>query len=129
MTAGENKALLDPFSPVNPADEAHMQALLDEVHQQFIAAVKEGRGERLKSEEHPEVFSGLFWSGERAKELGLIDGLNSPGGVAREIVGIDEIVNYSYSRSPFEEFVRQLGVSIGEGVATQLGVSASPQLR
>ncbi|MCG8391500.1 MAG: signal peptide peptidase SppA [Pseudomonadales bacterium] len=124
LTAGENKALMDPFSPVKPEDRAHMQLMLDEIHQQFITAVKKGRGDRLKSEAHPEVFSGLFWTGERALSLGLVDGLMSPGDVAREVVGEEEIINYSASRSPLEEFVRRFGVSIGEGIAGQLQLDA-----
>jgi protease-4 len=103
--------------------------MLDDIHQQFIAAVKKGRGNRLKVDGHPELFSGLFWTGERAMDLGLIDGLMSPGQVVREVVGEEEMLNYSASRSPMEEFIRRFGVSIGEGVATQLGLSASPVIR
>ena len=129
FTAGENKDLMDPFSPVKPAHRKHVQTMLDDIHQQFIAAVKKGRGNRLKVDGHPELFSGLFWTGERAMDLGLIDGLMSPGQVVREVVGEEEMLNYSASRSPMEEFIRRFGVSIGEGVATQLGLSASPVIR
>ena len=75
LTAGENKAVMDPFSPISPEDRKHMQVMLDEIHQQFITAVKNGRGDRLKADTHPEIFSGLFWTGEKAMELGLVDGL------------------------------------------------------
>lgn len=129
LTAGENKAVMDPFSPLRPEDREHMQAMLDEIHQQFITAVKQGRGDRLKHEAHPEIFSGLFWTGEKAQALGLVDGLKSPGDVARDVVGIDEMVNYTASRSPFEEFVRRFGVSIGEGMAGKLGLTAAPEIR
>ena len=129
LTAGENKAVMDPFSPISPEDRKHMQVMLDEIHQQFITAVKNGRGDRLKADTHPEIFSGLFWTGEKAMELGLVDGLKSPGNVARDIVGLEEMVNYSVSRSPFEEFVRRFGVSIGEGLANKLGLSAAPAIR
>ena len=129
FTAGENKDLMDPFSPVQPAHRKHVQTMLDDIHQQFIAAVKKGRGNRLKVDGHPELFSGLFWTGERAVDLGLIDGLMSPGQVVREVVGQEEMLNYSASRSPMEEFIRRFGVSIGEGVAVQLGLSASPVIR
>ena len=129
FTAGENKDLMDPFSPVKPSHRKHVQTMLDDIHQQFIAAVKKGRGNRLKVDGHPELFSGLFWTGERAMDLGLIDGLMSPGQVVREVVGEEEMLNYSASRSPMEEFIRRFGVSIGEGVATQLGLSASPVIR
>ncbi len=129
LTAGENKAVMDPFSPLRPEDREHMQAMLDEIHQQFITAVKQGRGDRLKHEAHPEIFSGLFWTGEKAQALGLVDGLKSPGDVARDVVGVDEMVNYTASRSPFEEFVRRFGVSIGEGMAGKLGLTAAPEIR
>ncbi|WP_323772890.1 signal peptide peptidase SppA [Alcanivorax sp.] len=129
LTAGENKDLMDPFSPIQPAHRKHVQTMLDDIHQQFIAAVKEGRGDRLKVDSHPELFSGLFWTGERALDLGLIDGLMSPGQVIREVAGQEEMLNYSSSRSPMEEFIRRFGVSIGEGMAAQLGLSASPVIR
>lgn len=124
LTAGNNKAIMDPFSPVRPSDREHMKAMLNEIHQQFITAVRNGRGERLKEAENPEIFTGLFWTGERAETMGLVDGLKSPGDVARDVVGIEDMVNYSVGRSPFEEFVRRFGVSIGEGVASQIGLDA-----
>ncbi|MFP5440919.1 MAG: signal peptide peptidase SppA [Gammaproteobacteria bacterium] len=130
MTSGENKNLLDPFAPVDPAQKQHVQQMLDTIHAQFIAAVKEGRGDRLKLEEHPELFSGLFWTGEQAVQLGLADGLGSSGRVARDVVGTEDIVNYSYQMSPFERLADRFGVSIGRGIASQLGVSAQqPALR
>lgn len=123
MTAGENKNLLDPFSPVNEAHRVHVQQLLDTIHQQFIAAVKEGRGERLKDD--PAIFSGLFWTGEQAVQLGLADGLGSAGYVAREVIGIDEVIDYSLQRSPFERFVERFGTSIGNAVASRVGLEPS----
>ncbi|SEF38693.1 protease-4 [Alcanivorax sp. DSM 26293] len=129
LTAGENKAVMDPFSPISADDREHMQTMLDEIHQQFITAVKNGRGDRLKADTHPEIFSGLFWTGEKALDLGLVDGLKSPGDVARDVVNLEEMVNYSVSRSPLEEFVRRFGVSIGEGVAKTLGLLAAPEIR
>lgn len=129
LTAGENKAVMDPFSPISADDREHMQTMLDEIHQQFITAVKNGRGDRLKADTHPEIFSGLFWTGEKALDLGLVDGLKSPGDVARDVVNLEEMVNYSVSRSPLEEFARRFGVSIGEGVAKTLGLSAAPEIR
>ena len=129
LTAGDNKAVMDPFSPISPEDRKHMQGMLDEIHQQFITAVKNGRGDRLQSDAHPEIFSGLFWTGEKAMELGLVDGLKSPGNVARDVIGLDEMVDYSANRSPVEEFVRRFGVSIGEGIASKLGLSAAPEIR
>ena len=92
-------------------------------------ADKLGVERRLKADTHPEIFSGLFWTGEKALDLGLVDGLKSPGDVARDVVNLEEMVNYSVSRSPLEEFVRRFGVSIGEGVAKTLGLSAAPEIR
>lgn len=129
-TAGENKDMLDPFAPVDPQDRAHIQRMLDEVHQQFITAVKQGRGDRLKVEGHPELFSGLFWTGQRALQLGLIDGLKSPGEVARDVIGTDAVVNYSVTGSPVDRFLKRFGTSIGAGIGQALGLSAGvPALR
>ena len=93
LTAGENKAILDPFSPVNPKQKAYAQSMLDQIHQQFIAVVREGRGKRLR--ETPETFSGLFWSGETSIAMGLADGLGSSEYVAREIIKEENIVDYT----------------------------------
>lgn len=109
-TAGEHKALLDPFSPEKPFDKAHLQSLLDELHEEFIAVVKEGRGDRLADD--PELFTGLFWSGPKALELGLIDGLGSAGYVAREIVGAEDIVSYTKKEDILERFAGSLGSAI-----------------
>lgn len=129
-TAGDNKALLDPFSPVSDSDREHVQTMLNEIHQQFIGAVKEGRGDRLKVAGHPELFSGLFWTGERALELGLVDGLKSPGQVAREVVGVDEMVDYTVTRSPVDRFLQRFGTSIGNGIGRTLGLEGgAPSLR
>lgn len=117
-TAGENKAFLDPFSPEESEQVAFWQSVLENTHQQFIDAVREGRGDRLTDDEA--VFSGLVWSGEQALELGLVDGLGSTSWVARQLVGEEKLVDYTRSRSPFQELVDQLGVSVGEGLANQL---------
>lgn len=92
-TAGTHKSFLDPFKPVDPADVQHLQGMLDAIHQQFIAAVKQGRGERLK--ENPDLFSGLMWTGAQSVELGLVDGLGSSRYVAEEIIGQKNIVDYT----------------------------------
>lgn len=110
MTAGENKAMLDPFSPENPKHKALAQEMLNEIHQQFIQVVRDGRGKRLK--ETPETFSGLFWSGETSIKLGLADALGSTEYVAREVIKHEEIVDYT-SRADFaERFAKQLGASM-----------------
>lgn len=93
VTAGANKDFMDPFTPLNPTDVAHAHSMLDEVHQQFIAAVQEGRGKRLKN--HPDLFSGLAWTGVSAKKLGLIDGFGTVNSVAQTIIKAEDIIDYS----------------------------------
>lgn len=115
FTAGENKGFLDPFSPLREEEVAHVRAMLDDVHRQFIAVVKEGRGDRLK-EDRAELFSGLTWTGEEGLELGLIDGLGSSGYVAREIIGEERIVDYTYQRPYFERFAERFGVVLADSL-------------
>ena len=119
LTAGTNKAILDPFLPVQAEQKAHAQRMLNQVHQQFIEAVKEGRGERLV--EDPDMFTGLFWAGDEAKRLGLIDDFGSLDKVARTIIGANEIVDYTVRPSFLEEFSRDFGVAVGTGIANVLG--------
>jgi len=119
-TSGTNKAMLDPFSPEDPKQKEFFASILTDVHQQFIDAVKEGRGDRIKDDEI--VFSGLFWSGRQALELGLVDGLASPGQVAREIVGEEDIVDYTPRVSPFDAFTGRLGVAMADHVMASLGI-------
>ena len=126
MTAGENKAVMDPFAPVQADQRRHVQGMLDEIHQQFIEAVRIGRGERLVEGGNDRVFSGLFWTGEQALELGLIDGFGSPGQVARDVIGIEELVDYTPRKRPLEELFGQLGASIGN---TLLNAAAGLSLR
>ncbi|MEY1661844.1 S49 family peptidase [Isoalcanivorax beigongshangi] len=128
QTAGESKALLDPFQPVQEGDREHFQLMLDEVHGQFIDAVKQGRGERLQSDGHPELFSGLVWSGAKAVELGLADGFGSAGSVARDVVGVEEVVDYTVTPNPFERLLGGFGVSVGQGLGQALGLQG-PGLR
>lgn len=117
-TAGENKAFLDPFSPENPQEVDFWEDVLMTTHQQFIDSVREGRGDRLADDDR--LFSGLVWSGEQALELGLIDGLGSTSHVARQVVGQEELVDYSHRKSPLQDIVDQFGVSIGSGIADYL---------
>lgn len=121
MIAGNNKALMDPFTPVKEEQQRHVQNMLDEIHGQFIDAVKQGRGERLVQGRDGEIFSGLFWTGERALELGLIDGLGSPGQVSRDVIGIDEMVDYTPRRHPLDDLLGRLGTSIGQSMANAFG--------
>ena len=114
MTAGENKAMLDPFSPVNPKHQALAQTMLNEVHEQFKNVVRKGRGARLK--ETPEIFSGLFWSGEQSIKLGLADALGSADYVAREVIKQDEIVDYTYQETMMDRFAKRLGAGVAKAV-------------
>jgi len=119
MTAGENKGFLDPFSPQTERQREYAQAMLNQIHQQFIAAVKIGRGSRLK--EDSDTFSGLFWSGQQAIELGLADQLGSVDYVAREVVKAEEIIDYTRRDNVAERLVKRFGAALGLAVvqATQ----------
>jgi protease-4 len=110
LTAGKNKSMLDPFSPVNFSQQNHAKKMLDDVHQQFIAAVKTGRGDRISDD--PDIYSGLFWSGEEAKELGLVDKFGSAQYIAREVVGENRMVDYTIRPKFIDAFAAQLGASI-----------------
>jgi protease-4 len=110
LTAGENKALMDPFSATDKKVTQHMQGLLNSVHSQFINAVKQGRGERLK--EVDGMFSGLIWTGDQGVELGLVDDLGSSSYVAREVFGAEHIVDYTVQPDFFERFSKTVGVQL-----------------
>lgn len=127
FTAGEHKAFLDPFSPVKEDEKRFWQGVLENTHQQFIQAVRDGRGERLTLTE--EITSGLVWNGEQALALGLVDGLGSVRYVAREKVGQEELRDYTINDSPLKMFLADLGVSIGKGLGMALRDSAIPQLQ
>ena len=113
LTAGENKGFLDPFSPQSDKQRAFAQSMLDQIHQQFITVVKVGRGKRLK--ETPEMFSGLFWSGQQAVELGLADQFGSLEYVAREVVKAEEIIDYTRRDNVAERLAKKFGAAMGEG--------------
>jgi len=118
FTAGENKGMLDPFSPLPDEQQQLWQTILDTTHQQFIARVKAGRGKRLA--EDPLLFTGMVWSGEQALKLGLIDGLGSPGSVARDVIGAETITDVSVGESPVKSLLKNFGMSFGAGFARQL---------
>jgi protease IV len=118
MTAGGNKGIGDPFSPLNPTHKAHLQGTLDQIHQQFIAVVKEGRGDRLKDD--PQLFSGLFWNGQQAVELGLVDELGNVDYVAREVIKAQEIIDYTSRENLAERLAKRFGASIGAGAVKAL---------
>ena len=118
LTAGEHKGFLDPFSNLKPEDRAHAQKLLNRIHQQFIERVREGRGEALK--ESKDMFSGLFWTGEDALTMGLVDELGNASHVAREVIGAEEIVDFSQRENVFDRFARRLGTTMAETFGAQI---------
>ncbi len=126
-TAGEHKGMLDPFSPEKPSDVAHIKKQLAIIHQQFIDAVKTGRGERLSND--PNLFSGMFWTGEQGMRLGLVDGLGSPGYVAREVIKAEDIVDYTPRRRLLERFAERIGASAANAMMKISGLSAEPNLQ
>lgn len=114
LTAGENKGFLDPFSAQDPKQVEHARIMLNEIHEQFVQVVREGRGQRLK--ETPDTFSGLVWSGDTSVDLGLVDGLGSLDFVAREVVQAEDIVDFSPRESLADRLARRLGTAIGDAV-------------
>ena len=117
LTAGENKGLFDPFLPEQADQKAHLQTMLNEVHQHFIKAVRDGRGDRL--EESKGIFSGLIWSGETAMGLGLVDAYGSTSSVAREL-GAEDLVDFTPSSSFLERITDRIGASIGNSISASL---------
>ncbi len=126
MTAGENKGFLDPFSNPTKPQIAHAQNLLNQIHQQFIQVVREGRGNRLK--ETPEMFSGLFWSGQQAIELGLADGYGTLDSVARDVVKAEDIVDYTHQDNVAERLAKRFGAAMGEAMV-KTSLSLMPKVR
>lgn len=125
MTAGEHKALMDPFAPVDPVAQQHMQGVLGKVHQQFIEAVKTGRGDRLK--EMPELFSGLVWTGGEGIQLGLADSLGDVRSVAENLIGAKKLVDFNPEENLLDRMGRQFGVAMGQallGAAGHLSAAA-----
>ncbi len=118
LAAGENKGIGDPFSPLTEKHRAYLQTMLDQIHRQFIEVVKKGRGARLK--ETPETFSGLFWNGEQALALGLVDGLGSLDYVAREVIKAEEVIDYTPEENVVERLAKRLGAAIGAGAVKAL---------
>jgi protease-4 len=125
LTAGENKGMLDPFSPQNPQQTAYAQAMIEQIHQQFIDVVRKGRGARLH--ETPETFSGLFWNGEEAVSLGLADHYGNLDYVAREVVKAEEVVDYTPRENVAERLAKRFGAAVGQGAVRAL--ASLPMLR
>lgn len=127
LTAGENKGFLDPFSPQSEKHKAHAQLMLNEIHQQFISVVRAGRGKRLK--ETPEMFSGLFWSGAKAVEMGLADGFGSVDSVARDVIRVEDIVDYTAHEGLPERVLKKFGAAVGAGAVKSVYRGATPAVR
>ncbi len=115
LTAGENKGFLDPFSPQDAKQKAHAKEMLDDIHQQFIEAVRKGRGKRLK--ETPEMFSGLMWTGAKSIDMGLADAYGTVDSVAREIIKAEDVRDYTVKQNLAEKFARQFGANMSESLA------------
>lgn len=125
LTAGENKAFLDPFSPLQPAHVEHARRLLGEIHGQFVDVVRKGRGARLK--ESPEIFSGLLWSGAKSIELGLSDGYGTVDYVAREVIKAEQVVEYTRKENLLDRLAKRLGTGLSESLG--LGGAGGVRLR
>jgi len=119
LTAGQNKGFLDPFSPQNAEHKTHAQAMLDDIHRQFIDVVRKGRGKRLK--ETPDMFSGLMWTGAKSIELGLADGYGTLESVARDVLKAEDIRDYTVKSNFAEKFAKRFGANMAEGAASVLG--------
>jgi len=126
LTAGANKAMLDPFLPLDEQHKQYALALMNEIHAQFIAVVREGRGDRLK--ETPEMFSGLIWTGQKGIELGLADAVGTLDYVAREVVKADEIVDFTQKENFAERLARRFGASVAR-VFAEFALREAPVLR
>jgi len=124
LTAGAHKAMLDPFSPPKADETQYMQGLLDQVHQQFIGAVKAGRGDRLK--ETPEMFSGLIWTGEAGVKLGVADGFGNEDYVAKDIIGAEKLVDFTQQGRLIDKIAGKLGASFGQAIGSLI---QGPSLR
>lgn len=118
LTAGENKGMMDPFTTATPQQLAYMHDMLEDIHQQFIKAVRDGRGKRLK--ETPDMFSGLIWTGAKAKELGLVDEIGSVDSVVRDVFKLKDVVDYTETEDISQRFLKRFGAAIGEGAVAPL---------
>ncbi|MBI1396925.1 MAG: S49 family peptidase [Betaproteobacteria bacterium] len=121
LTAGENKGFLDPFSPLEPRQRAFAQQMLERIHQQFIDVVREGRGQRLK--ETSEMFSGLFWTGDKSIEMGLSDAIGDVGYVARDVIKAENIVDFTPKENLAERFAKRFGATVGEAIVKAMSAS------
>lgn len=118
LTAGDNKGFLDPFSPQDEKQKEHAQVLLGEIHRQFIDVVRQGRGKRLK--ETPEMFSGLMWTGSQSIAMGLADGYGTVNSVARDVIKVEKILDYSIKENIAERFAKRLGAEVSQSIVMKL---------
>ncbi len=118
LHAGENKGFLDPFSPLKSEDVDHAETLLVDIHKQFVDVVKKGRGDKLVQDE--KLFSGFIWTGEQSVALGLVDALGSPGYVAREVIGAEDIVDFTRGETILERFASQIGTTFAQTLRSLL---------
>lgn len=123
MIAGTNKGMMDPFSPRNPVQEGYAQAMLDQIHQQFISVVRHGRGKRLIETE--ETFSGLFWNGEQAVKLGLADKMGSLDKIAREVIKAEDVIDYTVKENIAERLAKRFGAAMGAGAVQAMRSSVT----
>jgi protease-4 len=125
ITAGSNKGMMDPFSKENPQQVEMIKGMLDEIHLQFIAVVKAGRGDRLK--DNPELFTGRVWSGEQAVKIGLVDGYGTVDSVARDILKAPDILDYTVKENFAERVAKRFGAEAGSAAGKTL--MKSPDLK
>jgi len=123
LTAGESKGMLDPFTPLKADEVAHVKGLLNTIHQHFIDAVKQGRGERLK--DNPELFTGKFWTGDKGIELGLADAIGDVDYVAREVIKVKDVVDYTPKPDFFKRFADRLGTAMANVLGERMGIGAN----
>lgn len=128
LTAGEHKGILDPFSPLDGFDQVHVKDLLNTLHDTFIDAVKSGRGDKLNGSDDV-LFSGLFWNGEKGIELGLADAIGSASYVAREVVGAEDLVDFTAKEDPIKRLADRLGASMGHAISRIVGLDSQMLLR
>ncbi|MEN8170974.1 MAG: S49 family peptidase [Pseudomonadota bacterium] len=123
LTAGDSKGMLDPFTPLQKDEVTHVKGLLNNIHQQFIGAVKEGRGERLKDD--PQLYTGKFWAGEQSIELGLADAIGDVDYVAREVIKVENVVDYTPKPDIFKRFADRLGTSMANVLGERMGIGVN----
>ncbi len=127
LASGSDKAFLDPFAPADPGQMQHARQLLEDIHAQFVEAVRQGRGERLSSD--PMLFSGRIWTGRQSVELGLADAIGTVDSVAREVIGASDLVDYTFEDSWGERVARRLGAVFGASAGEQALRVLAPALR